>query len=183
MKAWNLFVEVLGSLIPDTQKDFFPAVTTEYICYRKSGSLTRKDSSLKYDLFVKWLIRMMGEFLNFIWCCLSIKIYAFSILNPIQYLRLQLHLIEMIIYRYIYKLIWHIRLITGCISTTSSFNNLIYNHFEIYRILKSKGSISEREYDKSKIRISMYDIKLNALPPKNLQVISPSLDNLPTLSF
>ena len=23
MKAWNLFAEVLGSLIPDTQKDFF----------------------------------------------------------------------------------------------------------------------------------------------------------------
>lgn len=69
------------------------------------------------------------------------KTVDLSILNPEQYLRLQLQLIEMIIYRYLYKLIWHLRLIAGCISTTSSFNNLSYTHFEIYRILKSRGSI------------------------------------------
>jgi len=30
---------------PGYPKRFFPAVTTEYICYRKSGSLTWNDSS------------------------------------------------------------------------------------------------------------------------------------------
>jgi hypothetical protein len=29
----------------------------------------------------------------------------------------------------------------------------------------------------------MYDIKLNALPPENLQVISSSRDNLPNFKF
>ncbi|KFC19659.1 hypothetical protein IO90_10320 [Chryseobacterium sp. FH1] len=37
---------------PGYPKRFFSTVTTEYICYRKSGSLIRNDGSLKYDLLM-----------------------------------------------------------------------------------------------------------------------------------
>ncbi|REC50645.1 hypothetical protein DRF68_09120 [Candidatus Chryseobacterium massiliae] len=33
-------------------KRFFSAETTEYFCYRKSGSLIRNDGSLKYDMLM-----------------------------------------------------------------------------------------------------------------------------------
>jgi len=37
---------------PGYPKKFFSAVTTEYICYRKSGSLIWNNGSLKYDLLM-----------------------------------------------------------------------------------------------------------------------------------
>jgi len=49
-----------GSGISDLgyPKRFFSAVTTEYICYRKSGSLIRNDGRVKYDLLIIALLNI-----------------------------------------------------------------------------------------------------------------------------
>lgn len=57
MKAWNLFAEVLGSPIPDTQKDFFPQWPRNIFAIENqvaSYGMIAVEIWSAYDRFNKW---------------------------------------------------------------------------------------------------------------------------------